>query len=342
MPENLIRVLVVDDFEPWRRFVCSTLQTRPELEVIGEASDGLEALRKAEELQPHLVLLDVGLPALNGIEAAKRIRLAAPNSKILIVSQDRSREIAEKALEVGVSGYVLKSAALSDLLLAIDAAVEGRQFVSTGLKGLVLGDAAKGHRDSRSRFNHSASMTVPQPDQITHKHEACFYWNDGDLLDDATQFIGAVLKAGGAAVVISTEPHRKSLLLSLQAYGVDAVAATAQGRYFEFDAANTIASTIVDGVFDSTRFAEAFSEIIATARAGKNNHSRLAIFGEGAQFLLERGDANAAIRDEGLCNQLVQMYNVDFLCGYSRGIEGVQDNHIFQQICAEHSTIKLR
>ena len=104
MGESPIRVLVVDDFEPWRRFVSTTLLKQPELEVIGEVSDGLEAVQKAEELQPDLILLDVGLPTLNGIEAARRIREVSPGSKILFASENRSADIAEEALSTGAGG----------------------------------------------------------------------------------------------------------------------------------------------------------------------------------------------------------------------------------------------
>jgi len=79
---SVIRVLVVDDFEPWRLFVASTLQKRPDLRIVFEASDGMQAVHKAEELQPELILLDIGLPTLNGIEAARRIRRLAPARKL--------------------------------------------------------------------------------------------------------------------------------------------------------------------------------------------------------------------------------------------------------------------
>jgi CheY-like chemotaxis protein len=79
-----VRVLVVDDYEPWRRFVSTTLQKQPGLQVSGKASDGLEAVQKAEELHPDLIVLDIGLPSLNGLEAARRIRKLSPESKILL------------------------------------------------------------------------------------------------------------------------------------------------------------------------------------------------------------------------------------------------------------------
>ena len=122
-----IRVLVVDDYEAWRRFVCSTCQQFPQLRLVGEASDGLEALQKAQELQPDLIVLDIGLPNLNGIQAAHRIRQDSPRAKILFVSENRSFDVVEEALKIGAGGYVVKSDAGSDLLLALEAVLQGQR-----------------------------------------------------------------------------------------------------------------------------------------------------------------------------------------------------------------------
>jgi len=138
-----VGVLVVDDNEPWRRFFSSTLQKQPEYQVIGEASDGWEAIRQAEELQPDVILLDIGLPALNGIEAARRIREVSPASKILFVSENRSRDVAVEALRTGAGGYVVKSDAASELLPAVKAVLQGKQFVSASLAGHDSADARR-------------------------------------------------------------------------------------------------------------------------------------------------------------------------------------------------------
>jgi len=135
-----IQVLIVDDYEPWRRFIRLTLLAYDKLQVIGEVSDGLEAVEKAHQLQPDLILLDIGLPKLNGIEAARRIREVSPTSKILFVSENHAWDIAEEALRVGTSGYVVKSGAARELLTAIWAVLEGKQFLSPSLSGPSHGD----------------------------------------------------------------------------------------------------------------------------------------------------------------------------------------------------------
>ena len=130
---SLVRILVVDDFGPWRQQVYSMLQTGLELRIIAEAADGLGAVQKAAEFKPDLILLDIGLPTLNGIEAARQIRKFAPESKIIFVSQESSADVVQEALSLGACGYVVKSQAQSDLLAAVDAVLEGRQFLSNGL-----------------------------------------------------------------------------------------------------------------------------------------------------------------------------------------------------------------
>jgi len=129
----ITRVLVVDDHEPWHSFYSTTLQEKPDLQVIGQVLDGLEAVRQAQELQPDLILLDIGLPELNGIEAARRIQKVSPTSKILFVSENCCADIAEEALSTGAGGYLVKSDAGSELLPGIKAVLEGKRFLSASL-----------------------------------------------------------------------------------------------------------------------------------------------------------------------------------------------------------------
>jgi DNA-binding NarL/FixJ family response regulator len=125
-----IRVLVVDDHEPFQRFVASILQQHPELQIIGRVNGGLAAVQKAQELRPDLIVLDIGLPTLNGIEAARRIRTLSPYSKILFLSQESSLDLVQEAFDLGAYGYVVKTDAGSQLSTAISTVVRGERFVS--------------------------------------------------------------------------------------------------------------------------------------------------------------------------------------------------------------------
>jgi DNA-binding NarL/FixJ family response regulator len=104
---STFRVLVAEDYEPFRQFVRSTLGKQATLKIVGEAADGLEALQKAAELHPHLIVLDIGLPTLNGIEVARRIRGLSLETKILFVSQETSSDVVQAALRTGALGYVV-------------------------------------------------------------------------------------------------------------------------------------------------------------------------------------------------------------------------------------------
>jgi DNA-binding NarL/FixJ family response regulator len=125
-----VRVLVVDDFQSVRQWVCAALGNGQDLHVVGEASDGLEAVQKAVELKPDLVLMDIGLPSLNGIEAARQIRGLLPEAKIIFLSQETSAEVVQHAMSVGASGYVVKVNAGIELILALEAVLSGQTFVS--------------------------------------------------------------------------------------------------------------------------------------------------------------------------------------------------------------------
>jgi two-component system, NarL family, response regulator NreC len=115
-------ILVVDDFDPWRSFVRSILERIPSFRVVGEASDGLEAIEKAATLAPDVVLLDIGMPRLNGIETGKRIRQSSPKSSIIFLTQENDSDVRAAALATGAVAYVLKSRASDELRTMIEMA----------------------------------------------------------------------------------------------------------------------------------------------------------------------------------------------------------------------------
>ena len=123
-----VSILICDDFEPWRRTAIAILAEDADLEIVGECSDGLEAVQKAAELQPDLILLDIMLPTMNGLEAGRRILAASPGIKILFLSTYRSPEMIREAVRIG-AGFIVKSDAGRDLLPMVRAVVEKESFV---------------------------------------------------------------------------------------------------------------------------------------------------------------------------------------------------------------------
>jgi CheY-like chemotaxis protein len=316
--------------------------------VIDEVSDGLEAVRKAQELYPDLILLDIGLPGLNGIEAAQRIRRFSPKSKILFVSQESSPDVVQHALSLGACGYVVKMDAGGELLAAVEAVLRDEQFVGSRFAGHDFTRASDIEPSDAGNPEKFRSRTVFAPllreKGITRRHEVLFHSDDTWLLDNVTQFIGAALNAGNSAMVLATEAHRDSLLRRLQAYGVDVAAGIEQGRYTAVSAAEVLSTFMVNGKLDPVLFLEGFSKLILkAANAAKGEHPCVAVFGAGADLLWKQGNVEAAIQDERLCNELTKRYDVDILCGYSLGsFQGGTDNHMFEKICAEHSAVHSR
>jgi DNA-binding NarL/FixJ family response regulator len=317
----LIRVLVVEDFEDWRRQVRFMIQARTEWQVIAEASDGSEAVQKAEELKPDLIVLDVGLPNLNGIEVARKIRQLSPSSKIVFLSLNKSLEVVRTALSTGALGYVHKTDARSELLPAVDAVLRGKQFVSSSVKG---------HQ-----------FTDTSAEKAAHRHEVQFYSDDALLLDTFARFIAVALKSGRAAIVAVTESHGDGLVSRLKEHGLDVDAVTQQGTYIQLDVDKTFSTFMVNDMPDATRFFQIVGGLIeAAAKAARQPHHGVVLCGEGTSVLWAEGKADATIRVEQLWDEVGKTFGVDILCGYALGnFHGEKDEHDFQSICAEHSAV---
>jgi len=283
--------------------------------------------------------LDIGLPTLNGIEAARRIREVSPKSRILFVSENRSRHIAEEAVRSGARGYVVKAMAATELLPAVEAVLNGNRFVSASLTGPALNDD---HPHSATPDGEEVITWTPaQNVQTPQRHEVGFYFEDQLLLENVAQFIGGALQAGSAAIVVATASHRNSLLSKLETQGLDIGMAIEQKRYIALDVADAVSKFMVHAIPDPVRFMETFGNIIETAAwttAGK--HLGVVAFGEVAPFLWAQGNLEAAVQTEKLCNKLTNSHDVNILCGYSReSSRGGMEPDFFEQIRAEHSAV---
>lgn len=307
-----VTILVVEDFEPFQSLICSVLGQSPTLRVIGRESDGLEAVQRAVELRPDLILLDIGLPTLNGLQVAKRIQRELPCTKVLFVSQELSGDVVEAALDAGGLGFVHKSQIDEDLLLAIDEILAGHQFVSSRLRGT------------------KRNGSTPAP-SILH-HEIFFHSTDEELLETLKCFIVLHLAAGHPIVIAVTEPHREDLLRRLRDEGRVVRSAIQDGLCTWLNASEAPGSPAL--YLDTLRGA-----VNDAPRAAWTQH-RLALCGEGAGRLWAEGQAHTALQLEQLCNELARRYQLDILCAYpSAQYLGNGDKDALDTICAEHSAV---
>lgn len=317
------RVLVVDDYEPWRRWILAVLRKSLRWKVVGEAPDALEAIQQAEALRPDVILLDVELPTFSGIEVARRILARDPGSRILFVSAHRSLDIVEAAMRTGARGYIAKSDAECELLPAMETIVRGQRFVGAMLTGRTFDSGQDGGPT---------------------RHEVGFYSEDAFLLDDYARFAKGALDAGKAFIFVAGETRRKGLRQRLQALGLDIDFAIKQRRYVSLDVAHLLAAVMADGWPDEARFWKAGTSLIfEAARASKGEYPLVAACGDGAASLLSDGNAEAAIRLEHLWDELAAAYNVDVFCGYPLKTHHHDDERaIYQRICQQHSAVHSR
>ena len=133
-----LRILIADDHGLVRRGIREVLHSRPGWRVIGEAANGREAVAKAIELKPDVAVVDIGMPELDGIEAARQIRAAVPKTKILVLTMNESDYLIRRALDAGANGYVLKSDLTESLPKAVEAIVAGKRFLTPKVSEIVL------------------------------------------------------------------------------------------------------------------------------------------------------------------------------------------------------------
>jgi DNA-binding NarL/FixJ family response regulator len=160
LPE--LRILIADDHELIRRGVRTLLEAEPGWKVVAEASDGQEALEKAKETKPEIVVLDIGMPRLSGLEAARRLRRTLPQIKVLMLTMHDSERLAWEVLNAGALGYVTKSDTARDLIIAIEALRRDKTFFTPKVDRIILDSFLDGGSSKRAKEMQGEQLTSRQ------------------------------------------------------------------------------------------------------------------------------------------------------------------------------------
>jgi DNA-binding NarL/FixJ family response regulator len=290
------------------------LQSSQQYEVLGEAADGMEAIQRAKDLQPDLILLDIGLPKLNGMAAAQEIRQVAPLAKLLFVTMESSREVIKQAFRVGAHGYLHKMRFQLDLMSAIEGVLAGSRFLN--------GDLAIGNA-------------------IAHrKHEVHFYSDENLILQRAARLIGASLKMDGVAVALTTPAHREDLAERLAAQSVDVSSAMRKGTYVCVDAMEAISTITSNGVPDSAEFFALLNEALQpAAKATGQDTPHVVVFGECCGLLHAAGHHDVCVDIEKAGNDMTRGPRTHVMCAYPVRPETAPTPDRLEPIALLHASI---
>lgn len=201
------RILVADDHEVVRRGLCALLQGQPDWEVCGEAGDGREALEKTQKLKPDVVILDIGMPSLNGLEATRQILKTMPHTKVLILTLHDSDQVVREVLNAGARGFLLKSDAARDLVAAVEALRRDKTYFTSKVAAMVLeGFLKQGTPGAQPAASQTRNRLTPREREIVQ------LLAEGKSTKEVAVALGLSVK--------TAETHRSNIMRKLELHSV--------------------------------------------------------------------------------------------------------------------------
>ena len=201
-----LRILIADDHDLMRRGIKTLLQTHAGWEVCGEAQTGREAVSQTEELKPDIVILDISMPDLNGLEAARRIRKASPTTEVLILSLHFSDQLIREMVEAGVRGYIVKSDSDRDLIVAVETLAKHKPFFTPRATEVIL-----------SNFNNLGGTRVEVPETVRERLTS----REREIVQLLAEGKSSKEVANSLSISVKTaETHRANIMRKLQLHKV--------------------------------------------------------------------------------------------------------------------------
>ena len=202
---GVLRIMVADDHEVVRKGLVALLQAQPDWQVCGEAGDGREAVEKAVQLKPDILILDIGMPSLNGLEATRQILKTIPNARVLILTLHDSDQVVREVLNAGARGFLLKSDAARDLVAAVDALRHDKTYFTSKVAAMVLEGYLKGGT--------AGAVITPGRNRLTpREREIVQLLAEGKSTKEVAVALGLSVK--------TAETHRSNIMRKLQLHSV--------------------------------------------------------------------------------------------------------------------------
>jgi CheY-like chemotaxis protein len=296
-----VEVLIVDDQARFRRMVRSLIESQPEYRVCGEAGDGIEAVEKVHQLHPDLVLMDINMPRMNGLEATRIIRRESPDCNVIIVTQNDAMVAREQARIVDANGFVTKSDLIRDLLPE-------------------MGRVVMENNGSLDETRNAAANGEPWCGLLTgaapRDHIVQLYQDQQFLNRAVCRFAAAAIANGEGVILVPTIAHWDAFRPRLESEGVDVQAAEKRGQLTIVDADNLLPTFMRDGMPDSPVFMGLAANVVSQAR-GEGRYPKVRWWGEMVNILWERGDVAASMNLEDLFDQLAHEQDISIFCSFS-------------------------
>jgi CheY-like chemotaxis protein len=349
-----LRILIVDDHEAVRGGIRSLLSARAEWSVCGEAGDGLEAVEKAQKLRPDVVLMDITMPRMDGVQATKIIRQEVPEAEIVLISQNDPSVVGSLATEIRAHAFVSKSDLFRDLLPAIDGLC-GRSDLETTSE---LGGGGRGtvaNRGANSAFtveganlsskigagvksnNHNEPWCDLLEGAAPRDHIVQLYQDEQFLSRAVCRFAVSAINHGEGAILVPTSAHWDALRPRLEAEGVDVEAVQASGQLTVVDADQLLPNFMRNAMPDAPLFLGLAGETVAKARGG-DRFTKVRWWGEMVNVLWERGDVAASMGLEDLFHKLAHDHEIAIFCSFLMdNFDGEVHAHMLPRLGQNHS-----
>jgi CheY-like chemotaxis protein len=318
-----VEIVIVDDRELFRRMVRSLLETQSDYHICGEAGDGIEAIEKVRQLRPDIVLMDINMPRMDGLEATRIIRREVPKSNVIIVTQNDAMVAREQARSVNAKGFVTKSDLTRDLFPTIEkfrrAKPEGYETNTDRGRIVRRGGAAVENNSGLDQTKSTAGQGEPWCGLLNsaapRDHIVQLYQDQQFLNRAVCRFAAAAITNGEGVILVPTVAHWDAFRPRLESEGVDVKAAEKRGQLTVVDADNLLPTFMRDGMPDSPVFLGLAQSVVSQAR-GDGRYPKVRWWGEMVNILWERGDVAASMQLEDQFDQLAHEQDIAIFCSF--------------------------